>query len=152
MQAASEQAFAQAPLDMEAVTIPLRLAVMDDEGWPRVVPLWFQLRDGRLYCATHQSAWIVPRLRRQPRVGFDISTNEPPYRGVRGTGIARLVPLGDQPLLQQLIQRYLGDRCPGLANWLLSRRQQELVIEVTPQQVSTWDYSGRMAGEQRAHG
>lgn len=133
-----------APFDLDSIDIPLRLALLDDQGAPRIVSLWFLHSEGRLFCATHRRAWIVDRLRRNPQVGFEISTNRPPYRGLRGTGSAVVEALGDRPLLQQLTDRYLRQSNRELASWLLSRRDDEVVIEITPDRVSQWDFSDRM--------
>lgn len=138
------------PMDVNSLTVPVRIACIDGRGYPRVVSLWFLERDGRLYCATHRSAWIVSQLRRNAKVGFEISTNSPPYKGVRGTGEIRLEPMGERPLLQQLTRRYLAGSNGDLANWLLSRQQDELLLELIPDQVSHWDYSHRMS--EVAHG
>lgn len=140
----STTANATLPPDLNTLTVPIRIALLDGKGTPRVVSLWYLQRDGRLYCATHRTAWIVAQLKRNPRVGFDISTNSPPYRGARGTGTIRLEPMGDQPLLEQLATRYLGASNPELTHWLLSRQGEELLLELTPDQVSQWDYSHRM--------
>lgn len=140
------------PIDLQSARLPIRLALVDADGVPRIVSLWFRYRDGRFYCATHQSAWIVKQLRRQPVVGYEISTNDPPYRGTRGTGRVRLDSLGNDPLLQELTSHYLGDSNASLASWLLSRQQQEIRLEITPQTVSHWDYSNRMSEVQVANG
>lgn len=140
------------PIDLETARLPIRLALVDADGAPRIVSLWFRWQDGRFFCATHQSAWIVTQLRRNPRVGFEVSSNEPPYRGIRGTGRVRLRPMGNDPLLKELTGHYLGDSNASLTNWLLSRQQQEVVLEITPQKASCWDYSKRMSKVQVANG
>ncbi len=84
-------------------------------------------------------------LRRNPRVGFEVAPNEPPYHGVRGQGDAALRPLADSPLLDQLIHKYLEGTQSRVAQWLLSRRDEELIIEISPTAVFSWDYRERMA-------
>lgn len=124
---------------------PLRLAVVDETGFPRIVSLWFQYVDGELYCATHKDAWVVKQLMRSGNIGFEIASNEPPYHGVRGTGVASIYPMGDQPLLEQLVERYLGNTESDFARWLLARQASEFIIQIKPIKESFWDYSDRMA-------
>jgi hypothetical protein len=105
--------------------------------------LWFHFEDGQYFCVTHKDAWLVKQLQLNPQVGFEISTNTPPYRGVRGNALADLQPLkGD--LFERIIERYLGDSNEGLSSWLLSRKDEELVIRLRPQIENSWDYSQRM--------
>lgn len=72
--------------------------------------------------------------------------NEPPYCGVRGQGVATLSDLGGGETLEKLLDRYLGGAESSLGNWLLSRREDELLISITPQRLFSWDYRQRMDG------
>jgi hypothetical protein len=109
------------PLDMTAGSllderIPLRVSVQTAKG-PLIAPL----------CA------------------FDLSTNDMPYRGLRGRGNARCLPERGVAVLERLIDRYLPNRHTPLAAWLLSRSADEVAIEITPTWQTTWDYSARMS-------
>ncbi len=125
---------------------PLRLACVGADAYPRVVSLWYAHERGRLFCATHSSARLVPLLRRHPRVGFEVAPNEPPYCGVRGQGLAQVAGEGGE-LLERLLHRYLGGTDSPLAAWLLSRRADELLITITPERWFSWDYRDRMSAE-----
>jgi len=70
---------------LQEATIPVRIATRRPDDSPWVVTLWFRYRDGSLECATGANADVVRFLRRDPEVAFDISTNDIPYRGIRGT-------------------------------------------------------------------
>ncbi len=124
---------------------PVRLAAVGADGFPRVVSLWYGYQSGRLHCVSHRNSQLVGLLRRDQRVGFEVAPNEPPYRGVRGQGIASLEELGDKPTLERLLDRYLGSADSSLAQWLLSRSDEELLITITPQRLYSWDYRERMA-------
>jgi hypothetical protein len=78
-------------------------------------------------------------------MGFEIAPNEPPYHGVRGQGDAIVEPLGSKETLEELLGRYLGGVNSSLANWLLSRCDEEVLITITPTRLYTWDYRERMA-------
>jgi nitroimidazol reductase NimA-like FMN-containing flavoprotein (pyridoxamine 5'-phosphate oxidase superfamily) len=128
------------------VEFPVRLACVGSDGFPRVVSLWYQYQDGRLYCVTHRDSQLARLLAAETRVGFEVAPNSPPYRGVRGQGRATLAPLGEHNTLNELLQRYLGGVDSPLANWLLSRSEEELLITIEPLRLFSWDYSERMAG------
>ncbi len=124
---------------------PLRLACLGGSGHPVLATLWFVPREGRLWCATQRSADVVSHLERDPRCAFEASVAAPPYRGVRGQGIARCHDEGGAEILRTLIDRYLGDARSELAQNLLHRADQEVAISIEPESVVTWDFSERMA-------
>ncbi|WP_170287363.1 pyridoxamine 5'-phosphate oxidase family protein [Halioglobus maricola] len=123
---------------------PLRVACVGDDGYPRVVSLWFTFRDGKFHCVSHRDSPLVKLLRKAPKVGFEISPNQPPYCGVRGQGDAVLSSDGAADNLLLAIDRYLGDGNQSLATWLLSRVDEEVTITITPSRFFSWDYRSRM--------
>ncbi len=129
---------------LDEMRIPLRLAVVTQSGWPMVLSLWYVLSDGMLWCATQDTARVVRYLRRDPRCGFEVASEQPPYRGVRGQGRATLSPEHGRRILEILLDRYLGGRESSLARRLLARAGREVAIGVAPTRVFTWDYTERM--------
>ncbi|MFT5691236.1 MAG: hypothetical protein ACI92E_000562 [Oceanicoccus sp.] len=132
--------------DLANCRIPLRLAFVDSNEFPRIVSLWFQYTNDVFLCATHKDSWIVKQLKRSSKVGFEIASNSPPYQGVRGTGTVDIFPLSEGPLLEELVSRYLGDGESEFAHFLLKRKKDELVLQINPTKLSSWDYSNRMQG------
>ena len=130
---------------LEDAMIPLRLAFNDAEGYPRVCSLWFLWRDEALWSASHGSAFAIKRLQDDPRVSFEVSTNDYPYKGVRGKGRADLLREGAADILDALIDKYLGDSNRKLASWLRSRADQEFAIRISPEVINSWDFSSRMS-------
>lgn len=130
---------------LRAARVPLRLGILDEDGGPRVLSLWYLWRDGALWCATSPKAWVVERLRADPRCGFEVAGDSPPYRGVRGRGRATLDPVCGEAILGALIDRYLGTRESRFARWLLARSVGEIAIRIAPEKLSHWDYSRRMS-------
>jgi hypothetical protein len=130
----------------DAVT-PLRLAVSADRE-PLIVPLWFHYDAGALWCATHRDAYVVRAVGHQSRCAIDISTNDVPYRGVRGAGSVAAVPERGPELIEQLVRRYLGGVDSRLARWLLGRRDEEIALRIQPEWLTSWDFSARMADVQ----
>ena len=129
---------------LDETTIPVRLATTrpDESMW--IVTLWFRYHDGHLECATHEQAALVRFLRNNPEVAFDISTNQIPYRGIRGNGVATISADPEKRVLRDLIQRYLGGTDSSLAKWLLSEQRSEVCIRIDMDEVYSWDYSDRM--------
>ena len=130
---------------LENATHPMRLASVGADGYPRVVSLWYRYEAGNLLCVTHKSAKLLSLLRKDNRVGFEVAPNEPPYMGVRGQGHCSIEPLGEKSTLEELLSRYLGGFDSSLANWLLSRSDEEVLITIAPIKLFAWDYSQRMA-------
>ncbi len=126
--------------------IPLRLAVQDGTGCPIVMSLWFLYDDGVFWCATNANARVVSFLTSQPRCGFEVAGDTPPYRGVRGKGRASLHPEKGGDVLKRLLDRYGIQASSKLAATLLSRIDEEVAIRIVPERISSWDFSRRMKG------
>jgi len=127
-------------------TVPLRLACVTNSGWPIVISLWYIYEDGKLYCATHKSAKILRHLRSGHRCAFEVGNNEPPYTGLRGRGVVTLITERGEQMLKKLLPRYLKNVDSPLAKQLLSRSRDEIVIEIEPERIYSWDFTERMRG------
>ena len=127
--------------------IPVRLASAG--SYPLVQSLWFLPDAEGLWCATQDDSVLVRRLTRDDRVGFEVSADAPPYRGVRGTGHARIDRAAAAEVLPRLVARYQGGQDTPLARWLLSRIDTEVAVRLTGLTVTSWDYTPRMQPEER---
>ena len=130
---------------LDGAKIPIRLACIGADGFPRVVSLWYRYDAGNFYCVTHRDAKLTALLRRNEKVGFEVSPNDPPYHGVRGQGIVSLHDEGGAATLEAHLARYLGGTGSPLAKWLLSRADDELLVRVNVTRLFTWDYRERMS-------
>jgi len=128
-----------------STVIPIRLSVTSTSGWPIIVSLWFLYENGHLNCATRSSSNIARLLSGQPRVGFEVSGETPPYYGIRGQGLASLSADKDAVLLSRLMDRYLGDKRAQFRQWLLEGSKNEVAIRIKPLRIMSWDYRKRMA-------
>lgn len=128
--------------------IPIRLAVFDDD-YPLICSVWFiwDPETEELLCASHEGSYLVSKLKKNNRIGFEVAPEAPPYKGVRGKAKVSLVREGVADVLPRLIDRYLADRNDSLAKWLLSRVEEEYLLRIKPEWVTSWDYSARMKAE-----
>ncbi|MDJ1431911.1 pyridoxamine 5'-phosphate oxidase family protein [Halostagnicola sp. A-GB9-2] len=133
-------------------TIPIRIGCRTPSGHPWMLSMWYRSRaagdDGSdewvLECATGAEAKVVTYLTENPEVSFEISTNQPPYTGVRGRGTATIEPDPEKDVLRSLVNRYLGGPKSTLAQTLLSGDREEVTITIEPSVVYGWDFSQRM--------
>ena len=123
---------------------PIRLALEGSTGKLMIVALWFEADAGALWCASHRTSALVRSLAQPMQCAFDISTNDMPYRGVRGRASVHARPERGAATLNRLIQRYLGNDTSRLARWLLSRSADEVALEVRPSWMTAWDFGARM--------
>ena len=124
--------------------IPIRLSFLKTNGSPGIISLWYLNVDGKIYCATQKTAKIVSYLTQNPNCGFEISSDTPPYKGTRGEGKAKILDDMGQKILYRLISKYLGDKESTLSEFLKSKVESEVAIEITPHKIFNFDYSKRM--------
>ncbi|AXR78888.1 Nitroimidazol reductase NimA [Natrarchaeobaculum sulfurireducens] len=98
----------------------------------------------RLQCATSASADVVSFLESDPNAAFEVSTNQPPYAGVRGRGTVSIEPDPEKETLRDLLERYLGGTDSQLATTLLAPEREEVTLTLEPAVVYGWDYASRM--------
>ena len=124
--------------------LPLRLAVVNEHGRPRIVSLWYEWDGVSMWCATQASSRLAGYVAGSGSCAFEVSTNDAPYVGVRGTASAILSDDGSS-VLDRLIARYRVARESSFARWLRSRAANEVAIQLTPSRMSHWDYTSRMS-------
>lgn len=124
----------------------MRLSVINRGGWPVIVSLWFLYEDGRFWAASRHRARIVDYLSANPRCGFEIARDAPPYCGVRGYGLAEMSNDTDARLLTRLADRYLGSAETPFRHWLIAGATEETAIAIVPESLMSWDYRARMSG------
>ncbi|MFX0185265.1 MAG: pyridoxamine 5'-phosphate oxidase family protein [Candidatus Hodarchaeota archaeon] len=124
--------------------IPLRLSGTTKSGWPFVMSLWYVYLNERIFLATIKTAKIVEYLFNNPKCAFEISSDIPPYCGIRGQATAKIIESKGDEILKILLNRYLGGEDNPLAQKLLNRHVPEVAIELTPVKLYQWDFSKRM--------
>ena len=124
--------------------LPCRIASVDKNGFPQVTSMWFLYDEKYLYLSARSKSLICSRIKRDNKIGFEIAGDNPPYSGVRGKGRATLLDAVSEPVLEKLINKYLGSTDTPLAKWLLSKPDSETTIKIAPEWITSWDYSNRM--------
>lgn len=130
---------------LETSRIPLRVSLVTKNGL-LIVPVWFEYSAGRFLSCSPNSSLLVRSLRKNPEIAFDLSTNDIPYQGVRGRGIAQCSTAPDKTTLQKLLNRYVPGTDNPLAKGLLGRSNAEAIIEIDLTWLTSWDFSNRMDG------
>ena len=144
--AKSRWTVAQVTTFLDESTLPMRVSSLNAKGFPHITSLWFRHLNGRLYCCTQQDALVCRHLQANPKMGFEVAVSAPPYYGISGQGVARILREDAGELLGTLADRYLAGRDQSLRHWLLSRLATEVIVEITPLRVTSWDFRRRMSG------
>jgi len=126
--------------------IPIRIACIKPTGVPAVISLWYVNLDDKIYCATQKTAKIITYLKNNSVCSFEIAGDTPPYRGIRGEGIAKILNDKGESVLFALIDKYLGKKESNLSNFLKKNSKTEVAIQIEPQRIHAYDYSSRMKG------
>ena len=73
----------------------LQLATIDEQGEPNIQPVWFYYnKDGeKLLITASKLTKRTQNLRNKSAIYFSIDDENPPYKGVKGKGIATLVEI-----------------------------------------------------------
>lgn len=129
---------------LSGATLPIRLSFLNKDNEPQICSLWFLFDQGALWAASHENAFLIRQLKRHKQVAFEVSTNDYPYKGVRGKAEVELRKDDAEPVLKALINKYLGDSNSQLASWLLGRAKEEYAIKISPTFINSWDFSDRM--------
>jgi nitroimidazol reductase NimA-like FMN-containing flavoprotein (pyridoxamine 5'-phosphate oxidase superfamily) len=119
-----------------------RLACLDLEGWPYVVPTWFHYADGGFYIIPRaRSAW-AKYMANDGRVSLTIDEPSAPYRRVHVQGMAELL---EEPnvggrwvaIATDMSYRYLGENGPTyLAPSLVEPRW---LFFISPIKLASWE-------------
>lgn len=126
--------------------IPIRIACVKANGIPAILSLWYVIIDEKIYCATQKNAKIVTYLEKNPFCGFEIASDKPPYKGVRGEGTVKILQSKGNEILEILIDKYLGKKESALSKFLAKNSYNEVAIEIIPKKNFHYDYSERMRG------
>jgi nitroimidazol reductase NimA-like FMN-containing flavoprotein (pyridoxamine 5'-phosphate oxidase superfamily) len=116
----------------------LRLATLDEDGWPAVVPVWFVWHDGAFWVWNLTRAKRTARLRAGVRCAFVVDGGEAyvELRGASGRLEPRFVPDDEVPIdvRRRFSQRYFGTDHP------VEPAAHHQWIRFAPLTLATWDF------------
>ncbi|HSP55314.1 MAG TPA: pyridoxamine 5'-phosphate oxidase family protein [Dehalococcoidia bacterium] len=125
------------PLDDPVVSALLsegnlaRLAYVGLDGRPRVVPIWFQYRDGDIRMITGPKAEKARALAANGAVALTIDSSQPPYKVLLVQGDAALEEVeGMAPEYPDIVRRYLGPATEAYLAQLRIKRQVRIRVAV----------------------
>ncbi len=118
-----------------------RLACLDGDGWPYIVPVWFHYADDGFYVVPRERSVWANYLKQDPRVSLSIDEATPPYRKVQVKGKAELVhePTVDGAwvsIATEMSYRYLGEHGPDYL--VPTLHEPRWLFFVRPSQMTTW--------------
>ena len=82
------------------------------DGYPHVLPVWFEHRDGDILIASPPGAYKCRSLRANPRAALTVSTTERPYLIATAVGDAAVEVLPERERIEfvrAIAFRYLGE-------------------------------------------
>jgi nitroimidazol reductase NimA-like FMN-containing flavoprotein (pyridoxamine 5'-phosphate oxidase superfamily) len=123
----------------------LRLAFVDRQGHPRVVPVWFVVLDGAYYIGIGATSAKWHAMRRNPRVGWAIDGGmRGHYQGVSMRGIAAEVREASSRarVYDALGRKYFGaaDDAEFVNIFGLVDDPESLYVRLTPDAALTWEH------------
>ena len=133
----------------------VRIATTDEDGMPRVVPLWYIRQGDEIVFTPRAPALLLANLRRDPRIGLSIDEDPQPYRKVTVQATARIVhePGEDdvwRDLYRQIANRYIPEEATeAYVTDTIDQPRALIAVPLKGSKVSTW----RMpVGEEKATG
>ena len=120
-----------------------RVATLDTDGDPHVVPAWFHWDGERFYVGCQADDHKVANVRRTGRAAIEIDGDIRRKRGVLVRGTAWIVDGAEGRseyfrISTAQVRRYLPDRAPiEMAN-RMAEKGEPVVIVVDPERVLSW--------------
>ena len=127
----------------------LQLASIDEKGDPNIQPIWFNYdkTNQKIFIITPKSSRKIQNLQDKSNIYFSIDDENPPYKGVKGKGIATIVVDAKKtiPQAETINKKYLGTLDHPLAQMILesAKKGNHVLVEIAPKFFSTWDF-GKM--------
>jgi len=117
-----------------------RLGVLDDEGAPYVVPVWYQYADGGFYIIPRERSVWAPYMQRDPRVFLTVDVQE----GLRKVLVKGRADLLETPnvggkwveIAREMSFRYLGPHGPDYLVPTLN--EPRWLFFIRPEHTTTW--------------
>jgi nitroimidazol reductase NimA-like FMN-containing flavoprotein (pyridoxamine 5'-phosphate oxidase superfamily) len=121
-----------------------RVATVTAAGEPHVVPIWWELRDGRVRMVTYKTSKKVRNLEGSRQIAVTIDVDRMPYHGVRLTGSARQTADAMAESIERMSVHFWGEEqgLPFAKEWIATAADTSTVIEVVPESVVVFREEG----------
>ena len=122
----------------------VRIATVDADGMPRVVPTWFAYLDGEIVFTPRGPAVFLANIRRDARIGLSVDEDPLPYRKVTVQGHARIVhePGNDdvwRDTYRLIAKRYIAaERADAYVDGTIDQPRALIAVPVAGSRVTTW--------------
>lgn len=116
-----------------------RVATVDEQGMPHVVPLWFVWHDGVLFLNSTLGNMTVENCLRNAMAAATVDDGET-YDVLRGvTIVGRVEPAEEDPRIEAVerlwSEKYLGGNPPPYRRW-----RNRVWLRLVPDRIASWDF------------
>lgn len=130
-------------------------ATQGPRGWPHLMPLWYVVRDGRLWAWTFAKSQKTKNLERDPRATLQVEAGTT-YDQLRGVMLECEVALHHDletvsGVGRDILARYSGlapgeDLAPEAAAMVAKQASKRVAFEFVERRRSTWDHRKLASG------
>src|SRR3954451_16252015 len=133
-------------LDEERV---MTCATFGPSGWPHLMPLWYVVRDGRLWAWTFAKSQKTRNLERDPRATLQVEAGRDQYHLLRGVMLETEVTIHRdtdfvRDLGLEIFGRYGGDPAgtvaPEVRDMFQAQAAKRVALEFVERRRATWDH------------
>jgi general stress protein 26 len=129
-------------LDEERV---MTCATLGLRGFPHLMPLWYVVRDGRLWAWTFAKSQKVRNLERDPRATLQVEAGNDQYHLLRGVMLETEVTLHRDTedvaaLGLEIFRRYSGEPADEVGDMVLKQAPKRVGLEFVERHRATWDH------------
>jgi PPOX class probable F420-dependent enzyme len=119
-------------------------ATLGPAGRPHLMPLWFIVRDGRLWAWTYRKSQKVVNLRRDPRATLQIESGGKDYGALRGVMLEADTRLHEDVDVVAGVGAALASRYSGvevLPDAVAQQAPKRIALEFVETRRVTWDHT-----------
>ncbi len=125
----------------------IHIATLDKKGEPNIHPTWyfFNNTNNTFYIETSKKSRKTENLYKNNIIYYCVDDPNPPYKGVRGKGKVKIHEDTSHniPIAEKIMMKYLGSLEHTMAKALMTsvKNGDSVILEVSPNYYSTWDYN-----------
>lgn len=126
-------------------------ASLGPDGWPHLVPLWYVVRDDRVWAWTYASSQKVRNLERDPRASLQVEMGDT-YDQLRGALLRTTATVHRDPAVVEdvgadVFERYHGVVTAETMRLVRNQARKRVGLEFAPAgEPATWDHRKLAAG------